>query len=87
MLQLRHMLCCRSFLRKIPWQHELRFEDRPRLLHAAIKGCRHPTVYRMKKLLLHVGDDLTCVLLVPVPVQWFGHRAELARDQGRIGQR
>ncbi len=38
----------------------------------------------MKDLPLHLSDDMAGVLLVPVPVQMLGHRAEL--DQEVAGQ-
>jgi hypothetical protein len=76
-LELRHMLFGGGFFRKIPGQHELGLEYGPRGLNPAVQGRRHPAVYRVKHLPLHLGDDLPGVLLVPVPVQLLGHAAEL----------
>ena len=41
------------------------------------KGGRHPPLDRMEDLQLHLGHDLACVALIPVPVEGLGRGAEL----------
>ncbi len=71
------MLFGGCFLRKIPREHELGFEHRPRLLDPAIQGGGHPFVDRVPDPPLHVFDRIASVAFVPGPVQVLGDRAEL----------
>jgi hypothetical protein len=83
-LQLGHVFCRGRFLRETPRQHELGFEHRPGRHDPAVERGSHPAVDGVEHLPLHLGDDLSGVLLVPVPVQMLGHAAEL--DQEVAGQ-
>ena len=72
-----------AFLRERPWQHELGLEHRAR--SSTIRQASPPSsAYRVLHLALHLGHDLAGVALVPVPVEVFGHGAEL--DDQVVGE-
>ena len=83
MLELRHVLLGRRLFRERPGQHELGLKDRPLALHEAVKRGRHPADYRMLNAPLDVFDGLAGVALVPVPIEVFGHEAELDNEVTR----
>ena len=76
-LQLRHMLFGCRLLRKRPGQHELGFKHRTTGIDETVEGRGHPFVHRVLHLSLNILDDVTGVALVPAPIEFFGHRAEL----------
>ena len=77
MLQLGRILLSGCFFREVPGQHELGFEHRPARFHPPIKRCRHPAQTGVPDVLLHIGDDLTGIGLVPASIEVFGDRPEL----------
>ena len=77
MLQLRHVLGHSGLFRERPGQHELGLKHRAGSLHHAVQGCRHPPLYGMENLPLHLGHGLAGIAFVPAPVEVFGDRAEL----------
>ncbi len=83
-LQLRHVLFGRGFLREGPRQHELGLENSARALDHAVQGRRHPALDRVKNPSLHLVDRLACVAFVPAAVEVLGHRAEL--DDQVVGE-
>jgi hypothetical protein len=76
-LQLRHILLRRRFLRERPWQHELGFEYRTAACDTTVEGRRHPPEGRMAGPLLDVRDDPPSIGLVPAPVELLSGKAEL----------
>jgi hypothetical protein len=76
-LELRHVLLGRGFLRERPRQHELGFKNRTGRLHHAIERRRHPLDYRVLDLSLNVLDDLPGILLIPAAIEGLSHYPEL----------
>ena len=77
MLQLRGVFLGGRFFREVPGQHEFGFEHRPACFNPPIQRCRHPAQARVPDVLLHVGNDLAGIGLVPAPIEVFGDRPEL----------
>src|SRR5215469_5351293 len=77
------MLFGGGFLGEIPRQRELGLEHSSDRLNPAIKSCGHPTVNAVKNMALDIGNGLAGVLLVPLPVQWLRHGAELDKEVAR----
>ena len=83
-LELRHVLLGRPFLRERPRQHELGLEHRAGCLNHPVKRCRHPLDHRMLHPPLDVLDGLPGVALVPVAIELLGHDPEL--DDEIVGE-
>jgi hypothetical protein len=79
------MLFGGGFVREIPRQHEFGFEHGTSCFNPTVKGRGHPPVNLMKHPALHLSDSAASVLLVPLPVQVFRHRAKLYQEvSGKI---
>ena len=83
MLQLRHVLLGRAFLRERPRQHEFGLEDRITALHPSIERRPHPAQDRVADLALDVDDHLAGIGLIPAPVQVFGCQPKLDDEVAR----
>ena len=83
MLQLRHVLLGRGFLRERPRQHEFGLEDRITALHAAVERRAHPAQHWVADLTLDVDDRLAGIGLIPAPVQVLGRQTELDDEVAR----
>jgi hypothetical protein len=76
-LDLGHVFLGRPFFRERPGQHEFGLENCPAACDHPVKGCPHPAEHRMPEPMLDAFDPLPGVALVPMPVERFGHHAEL----------
>ena len=76
-LQLRRILLSGRLFREVPGQHEFGFEHCPACFDPPVKRCRHPAQAGVPDVLLHVGDDLPGIGLVPAPIKVFGDGPEL----------
>src|SRR5215472_18022597 len=85
MLQLRHVLFGRRFLRECPGQHELGLEYRPRIFDPTVKSSGHPPQDRMPDPLLNIRKNLTRIGLIPAAVQLFGRKTKLDNEIARGG--
>jgi hypothetical protein len=81
-LELRHMLLGGGLLRERPGQHEFGLEDRPGRLYPAVQGGAHPSDSWVPNMMLHVGNDLSGIGLVPTPVQLLSSQSELDEKVG-----
>jgi hypothetical protein len=76
-------ICCRSFFREIPGQHELGFEYGSDGLDPSVERSAHPSMDWVTNSALDFGHLQAAAFLVPLPVQVFGHRAELNEEIAR----
>ena len=83
MLQLRHVLFGRGFLRERPRQHEFGLEDRITALYTSIESRAHPAQYRVANLTLDVDDHLAGIGFIPAPIQVFRRKTELDHEIAR----
>jgi hypothetical protein len=82
-LQLGRILFCSRLFGERPRKHEFSFEDRAACLDASIKSSAHPAHAGMPNMLLHIGNDLAGIGLVPAAVELFRNSAQLDDEVAR----